>query len=178
METSVGRSAPLGLMLAVFAVPGVSAQERCKISWDTSASEAKYTQQLALDVGDVPGHQIRVFELHRTYLNDKQNCEGLKRAELWDHTFTDYVNRNGPWRGYAVVTMNNGDKIFQEFSGTTQTVVGPDGSKQSAFEGVTRWTGGTGKYVGVRGLERNHGTANLDKGLNEEAGDAEYWFEK
>jgi hypothetical protein len=90
MEPSIGRAAPLGLMLAVFAIPDASAQERCKISWDASVSEAKYTQQLALDVGDVPGHQVRVFELHRTYTSDKPNCEGLKRVEEWDYTFLGY----------------------------------------------------------------------------------------
>src|ERR1700722_13200769 len=87
MEPSIGRAAPLGLMLAVFAVPDALAQERCKISWDASVSEAKYTQQLALDVGDVPGHQVRVFDRHRTYLNDKPNCDGLKRTEVGEKTF-------------------------------------------------------------------------------------------
>jgi hypothetical protein len=170
--------APLSLMLAVFVVASASAQERCKISWDSSVSEAKYGQQLALDVGDIPGHQVRVFELHRTYTNDKPNCEGLKRVEELDYTFTDYINRNGPWWGYSVTTLENGDKIFQEYSGTTHSVVGQDGSKQNSYQGIARWTGGTGRYVGVRGLERDHGIANVDKGLNEEAGDVEYWFEK
>ena len=44
--------------------------------------------------------------------------------------------------------------------------------------GTGTWTGGTGKYQGVRGISRDHVVANLDKGLNEAKGEVEYWFEK
>ena len=30
-------------------------------------ANARYTQQHTIDVGDVPGHQVRVFEVRRTY---------------------------------------------------------------------------------------------------------------
>ena len=45
--------------------------------------------------------------------------------------------------------LENGDKIFAEFSGAAQTVVSLDGSKKSTFTGVHKWTGGTGKYQGA-----------------------------
>ena len=28
------------------------------MSWEVPAADTKYTQQLALDVGDIPGHQV------------------------------------------------------------------------------------------------------------------------
>ena len=91
---------------------------------------------------------------------------------------TDYpIVTATPW-GYDVYTLENGDKIYKEFSGTVQTVVGADGSKKSRYEGTTRWTDGTGKYQGVRGIEWDHVVADLDKGLNESKIEAEYWFEK
>jgi hypothetical protein len=77
-----------------------------------------------------------------------------------------------------VDTLENGDKIYMEWTGSSQTTVTQDGSKEGHFEGTVRWIGGTGKYVGVRGLERNHTRFNLDKGLNEEKAETEYWFEK
>ena len=67
----------------------MSAQERCKISEDAPAG--KYTQQHVLDIGDVSGHQIRIYELHRTYANDKPNCENLKRTESWTRGYSDYI---------------------------------------------------------------------------------------
>ena len=159
-------------------VPNVSAQERCKMSWETSAADSKYTQQLSLDVGDIPGHQVRVFELHRVYRNDKPNCEGLKRTEGWARGYSDYIDRNGRAWGYGVDTLENGDKIYSEWTATSQTTVTQDGSKEGRSEGTARWIGGTGKYLGVRGIERDQYRFNLDKGLNEEKVEAEYWFEK
>ena len=48
----------------------------------------------------------------------KPNCEGLKRVESWSYGLSDYVGRNGPYRGYMVITLENCDKTFSEFSGT------------------------------------------------------------
>ena len=47
-----------------------------------------------------------------------------------------------------VTTLENGDKMFSEFSGTSQTH-SQDGSRESTDEGTEVWTGGTGKYKGV-----------------------------
>ena len=35
-----------------------AAQQKRKMSWEAPAADTKYTQQLALDVGDIPGHQV------------------------------------------------------------------------------------------------------------------------
>jgi hypothetical protein len=169
---------PVGMAIAVLAIPGVSAQQKCKMSWEASASDTKYTQQLAIDVGDVPGHQVRVFEIHRVFPNAKANCEGLKFTDSWDRGFSDYVDRNGRNWGYEVYTLENGDKIYAEFTGTTQTAIAPDGSKKTTAEGTTRWTGGTGKYQGVRGLQWAHAAFDPEKGFNQAKFEAEYWFQK
>ncbi len=171
-------AAPLGVALVLFAIPQVSAEGRCKMAWETPAADTKYTQQYTMDVGDIPGHQIRIVEIHRVYPNDKPNCEGLKRVEEWSHGYSDYVDRNGRVWGYDVTTLENGDKIFGQWTGTSQTVVASDGSKEGTYLGTATWTGGTGKYQGVRGIGRDHGAFNLDKGLNQQKSEVEYWFEK
>jgi hypothetical protein len=148
------------------------------MSWEVSAADSKFTQQLTIDVGDIPGHQIRVLELRRVYPNDKPNCEGLKRVESWSRAYSDYIDRNGRAWGYSVTRLENGDQIFGELSGTSQTVIAPDGSKKSTYEGTMRWTGGTGKYLGVRGIQWEHGVFNLDTGMTQLKAEAEYWFEK
>jgi hypothetical protein len=148
------------------------------MSWEVPAADAKFTQQLTVDVGDMPGHQVRVFELHRVYPNDKPNCEGLKRVESWNRGYSDYIDRNGRAWSYLVIRLENGDQIFGEVSGTSQTIVAPDGTKNSTYEGTAKWTGGTGKYQGVRGIGWDHGRFNLDTGQNEVKSVVEYWFEK
>src|SRR5262249_40545238 len=63
-------SFPVTMLVVTLGTPGLSpasAQERCAMSWETPASNTTYTQQQVIDVGDVPGHQIRIFELKRTF---------------------------------------------------------------------------------------------------------------
>jgi len=166
----------LGLALTPICFSSVAAQEKCKISDEATAAKSKYTQQHVLDVGDTPGHQIRMFELQRTYPDDKPNCENLKRTESWTRGYSDYVDRNGRAWGYSVISFENGDKIFARFDGTSHTTVGPDGSKKSTFTGVTRYTGGTGKYQGVQGLLRSSVAFDPDKNVNQEQNEGEYWL--
>ncbi len=165
-----------GLVLTPICFSTVSAQERCKVSEEATAAKSNYTQQQVLDVGDVSGHQIRVFELHRTYANDKPNCEHLKRTESWTRGYSDYIDRNGRAWGYDVTSLENGDKIFAQFDGTSQTTVAPDGSKKSTFTGVTRYTGGTGKYEGIRGFLRTSVVFDPDKNVNQQQTEGEYWL--
>ena len=170
---------PAVLAVSTLVAGSAAAQEKCKISWESEASDAKYTQQLALDVGDIPGHQVRVYELHRIYPNAKPNCEGLKWTEQWSRSYSDLIERSGRTWGYTVTILENGDKIFAEFNGTVQTRAGEDGSKRTTYEGTAVWTGGTGKYQAVRGVEWQHVAVDANfKGQNKLMGDAEYWFVK
>jgi len=43
------------------------------------------------------------------------------------------------------VVLENGDKIFTQNVGTSQTTINPDGTKNSTYTGMTRYTGGTGE---------------------------------
>jgi hypothetical protein len=125
--------------LIAFSAFGVSAQEKCKRNGEVPAANTAYTQQHVLDVGDVPGHQIRIVEMHRTYPDAQPNCEGIKETESWTRAFSDYVDRNGRAWGYTVTMLENGDKIFSEFNGTSQTFTDSNGKKESRFTGVTRY---------------------------------------
>ena len=175
-QTPLMYAISFGLALTPICFSTVSAQERCKVSEDATAAKSNYTQQHVLDVGDVSGHQIRVYELHRTYANDKPNCENLKRTELWSRGYSDYIDRNGRTWGYDVISFENGDKIFSQFDGTSQTTVAPDGSKKSTFTGVSRYTGGTGLYQGVRGVLKLNVVFDLDKNVNLLKTEGEYWL--
>jgi hypothetical protein len=161
----------------VFLFAPAHAQERCKVDETALATNAKYTEQHVMDVGDVPGHQIRIFELRTTFPDDKPNCEGLKRIESVGHFFTDYVDRNGTLHGYGVTTYENGDKIFGVTDGISQTVTNADGSKSSTFFGVSRDTGGTGKYKNVRGLFRLTTAFDPTKNYIQSHTEGEYWIE-
>ena len=52
--------------IAALTVP-VEAQTKRPIAYNSLAANSKFTQQHALDVGDVPGHQVRIYEHNRTF---------------------------------------------------------------------------------------------------------------
>jgi hypothetical protein len=163
--------------LVALAAFGAYAQEKCKRSGELTGT-ATFTQDHAIDVGDVPGHQIRIYEIHRILKDTQPNCEGLKAVERWTRAFTDYTDRTGRTWGYTVVVLENGDKIFSTFDGTSETFVDSDGSKKNNTTSIETFTGGTGKYVGTRGLSRNKSKTDLDKKTVQTSYDAEYWFQK
>ena len=72
--------------------------------------------------------------------------------------------------------LATGGGVFAEWSGTSPFVVGPDSSRKSTFTGVTTWTGGTGQYQGVRGIQWDSTVYDPEKNLNETHAEAEYWF--
>ncbi len=178
------RAVPAVFIVPLLAAPGV-AQERCKWSSDGgSGNVTSYPQQLNIDVGDAPGHIVGVFEIHSVAgSNAKPNCEGLKDKESWTHGYRDYRDRNGHTWGYTVTILENGEKIYQEYSGTTETTAAADGSTKTTTDSVATWTGGTGRYQTVRGIERDHVAVDWAKGESKPTGihtsaDGEYWFEK
>jgi hypothetical protein len=171
-------AASLAMVLTTLAFSPVSAQERCKLSWGVQPADITYTQQYAIDVGDVPGHQVRIFEIHRHFPDDKPNCEGLKRTDSWLRAATDYIDRNGSVSGYLTIVLANGDNIFARVSGTSQTSTNPDGSQRSVATNVMTYTGGTGRYRSVRGIQRERVIFDPGKNFNQVEAEAEYWFEK
>ena len=54
------------------AVPSSNAlaQEMQHVSYKVGAEKSKYTQQQFIDVGDIAGHQVWSFEIHRTFPGD------------------------------------------------------------------------------------------------------------
>jgi hypothetical protein len=179
LKITLSVTACFGLLLGttVLGMSDASAQQKCKEHLRNLAENSTYTQQLMIDVGDVPGHQVRVLEVHRTYPNAEPNCEGLKRVESWDRGTSDYINTNGPASGYTVTVLENGDKTFQRWSGTAQAVDNPDGSRTITFTGTYHYVGGTGKYRGLRGMGRTSCRFDPLANYNECTSDGEYWLE-
>jgi hypothetical protein len=154
-----------------------SAQEKQKYSFkQPSDAVAKYTQQLAIDVGDVPGHLVRVLELHTTYASDAPVYQGVKVKESWLRAVSDYTDGSGLVTGYTVGFLENGDKVFGRYQGTTKTTVGSDGAKTTRTDSVTTLTSGTGKFKGIHGMIRGQGFTDF-KTASGAVAEGEYWIE-
>ena len=126
----------LGVALSHVAASDAWAQEKHRISGKMLAENTKYTQQFAIDVGDVPGHQVRIFEMDRTFPKDPPLFLGLKVVKLWIRGFSDYIDLNGRAGEYSIFHLENGDKIFARNESVSQTTVNPDGSKRRSLR---RW---------------------------------------
>ena len=83
------------------------AQEKQKVSYRVSEQNSKYTQQHVIDVGDVPGHQVRVFEIQRMLPADAPAINGIKL--------------NGPSSSYDTYLFENGDRLFVVLNRTGST---------------------------------------------------------
>ena len=152
------------------------AQERHKFTTQAAAAQSKYVQQHTIDVGDVPGHQVRIYEIQRT--GSEIEFSGVKARESWSRGYSDYTNSTGNTSGYGVWILADGNKVFNRYSGISQTVIGADGAKKGTYHGVTQITGGTGKFANIRGFVRDVTKFDIQAGYNELSGEGEYWFEE
>jgi hypothetical protein len=173
------RSTILALSAAFAIVSGLQAsdalaQQKQQVSFKTPAANTKYTQQTVIDVGDVPGHQVRVFELHRTYPVDAPVVNGLKLTEMWTRGVTDFTDGTGSSVNYSVYVMENGDKFFTRLNLVAQSL----GSGKFTTTSAGSVTGGTGKLAGIQGIVRTTGMAQPTAGVNENQTDIEYWITK
>jgi hypothetical protein len=146
------------------------AQQKQQLSFKTPATSTKYTQQHVIDVGDVPGHQVRVYELHRTYSNNAPVINGVKLVEWRTQGLSDYINNSGSGSTYSVLTMEGGDKIFVRASLVAQSA----GSGKLTATTAGSIMGGTGKFAGIQGTLHTLTTADPKAGVNESQADIEY----
>jgi len=165
--------------LSLAIIPLASAQQRQQFSFRNPPGASKYEEQHVIDVGDVPGHQVRVYSVHAVFPQEAPVFDGVKVKESWQRAMSDYTNLSGHANGYIVYAMENGDKVFARWQGLTQTTINPDGSKASEIWGVTTLTGGTGKFKGLRGTL--HGSSKIDfksSPVPSSPTVGEYWFEQ
>jgi hypothetical protein len=146
------------------------AQEGQRVSYATPPASTKYTQQHLIDVGDVPGHQVRVYEIYRSVSGNAPTINGLKLVETWTRGLSDYTNTNGASTNYTTYVFENGDKIFAR----TITVVQSTGPGKASTVSVGPITGGTGKLAGIQGTVRSTGTAEPAAGINDNRTEIEY----
>ena len=102
----------IALSCLAVALPANNALAQERLAFKVGAENAKYTQQHAIDVGDVSGHRVRLFEIHRTYPSKAPEINGMKIVESWSRGISDYTNNNGEAITYGVYVLENGDKFF------------------------------------------------------------------
>jgi len=84
----------LALCIAIACASTAYAQQKKTIP-DGPSPTSRYVQEHAIDVNDVPGHQIRVYELHYDYPTDGMVIEGVQVKESTTYGMSDYTGWTG-----------------------------------------------------------------------------------
>ena len=130
-----------------------------------------------IEVGDVPGHAVVVFEILRTHPADRGPVyDGVRvKEELIQGTY-DGIAGNGLVTGYSVLLLENGDNIYARWQQSNQTAPKSNGPGRASVSGTWLLTGGTGKFRGIQGVDRFSGWAQAP--ALEVQGEGEYWMPK
>jgi hypothetical protein len=145
------------------------AQEKQHVSYKVSPANSKYIVSQNVDVGDVPNHIVRVFEVLRTFPVNAPVIGGVKLVQQAERGTGDLIDGNGTGNEYDVFTMDNGDKLFARGTNVVQTAAG----KLSAT-GIRSITGGTGKFATAHGLVRFAANFDPQSGFTESQIEIEY----
>jgi hypothetical protein len=168
---AITRAATLTAAMAMLSLPttDILGQESQRVFFPTSAENTKYTQQHLIEVGDVPGHHVRLFEIRRIFPKDPPIIGGLALKEEWNRGVSDYTDSSGPASFYGVYVLENDDKFF-----TYSTAVSRKAGAGLSAVTVGRITGGTGKFANMRGTIYTVRTADPAAGINEGQTEIEY----
>lgn len=123
------------------------ASARTKIigSLECAAPEFRHV----IEVGDRGRHKM-VLSQRACEWSRPLRVEGVNTGDDALSLFTDEREDGVRDRGYNIMTMSNGDRIFMHYVGSSKN----DGGSASSGEGSFALSGGTGKFLGIYGSGR------------------------
>ena len=169
------------LSLTGFVLPCNSyGQEKYQYSYSLPPASSQYVQDYSIVVDDVSGHKIRIVEIQRTYTTNHPMIMGTKVLETWLRGFSNYIGGGGPALGYETWLLEDGNKIFLEWTSLSSTETSPTGSRRGTSHAAFRFVGGTGKFASIRGTLNVTVEFDTDQkvGYSRPTGRGEYWFIK
>lgn len=180
MSLSRAFGIPIALALACWfaAAQDAAAQDRQKYSYKAPPGSTKYTQTHLMDVGDVPGHQVRLAEVQSSYSGNGPTYDGVRVVLVRTVLVSDYTDGSGRAFSYGVQSLETGDKVFVRTEILSHSSAGADGARRIGFTQVSTLVGGTGRFKGIRGTLRTTGLTDLKTGTSGAETEGEYWFEK
>jgi hypothetical protein len=154
------------------------AQQKHKYFFKPPPGTTRFTQTHLMDVGDVPGHQVRIAEVTSKFGDEAPVYDGIKVTEVRSILVSDYVAGTGNASLHTVSTLENGDKIYSRADIMARTTIEADGGRKTSYTSVARLTGGTGKFKGIRGTLFTTGFSDMKTQTSGTQTEGEYWFEQ
>ena len=138
----------------------VDAEGYCVVDIDPSNPE-KYVQQKVIDVPDIKGHVVRIYEIEQKMKNTKL-CNGDGLILKKEYAMTDFIDHDGSVSGYIIFNTEKGDQLILKFTGNSQKKVGED-LADDQYTG--RVIGGVGDLSAVEGDYQYTSKFNRNKGV-------------
>ena len=166
----MSRSRIFSMTIALIIVFGIGtidctvAGETVKIKSSATSINTKWHQ---IEVGDVEGHVVAVFQNTQVWVNEitGEKMTAFARGTMDLNTKTG----QGTSEGYSVMTFPGGDKRFSSFEGKKVDKV--------RWKGTYTDMDGTGKYKGITG-GGTWETKSLARGISHIDAEGERTFQK
>ena len=155
----------------------VLAQQKYRIT-QPPASTSQYLQQHAISVEDAPQHQVRIYEIRFEYPKKDFSIAGVLVKETIVRGISDYVGFSGPFTTYVVYTLEDGNKVFGRGAGTSMMEKDANGNDVVKFSAVENFTGGTGRFKGIRGQLHSIGQREVIAKTVTQDLSGEYWIDE
>jgi hypothetical protein len=168
----------LAVVLLLSVRPAAAADlERHPLAYDAAAAEVATVRQHQIEVGDVPRHVLRLYELRRVFTRRPPVFNGVAAAQMRERGTADLIDQSGTESAYVTYALADGNQVFGRYTGTVRSARWPDGSWHHEIRGRIELTGGSGPFRGLRG--RVDVRYVLDPGAESSQGESagEYWFE-
>lgn len=151
--TSSWRTPVLATLLLLLAAPQLSAQSTltARIVGHVSPENVK-----VFEVGDVPDHTITVAQPRGLAFLDSGDVAELRATETLESE-----GGEGTYRGYEVLTFEDGSTIVSEFEGEDRM---SENGRHIDFQGTYRHIRGTGRFAGIEGSGTQEGRSYVASG--------------
>ena len=106
------------------------------------------TAETKMFPGDNPAHEVTLTTA--LYL-DNSDDPNFDNSRVQHVNVSDYTAGSGEHWGHRKTTHPNGDLSFGTYEGTTTTIVDGEGTPHTTFQGMWKFTGGTGKFSNASG---------------------------
>jgi len=169
------------LFAAALALAATSAlaQEKFKYSFQNPPEiVSKYREAHNIEVGDVPGHVLRLSALQTLYPNPgpAPMYAGVRVKASDTVLKSDLQDGNGAASGYVVTSMESGDKVYIETAVMVQTAPGELGKSTTRVTQTYVIIGGTGKFKNMRGVLRSSSMTDFSTATRGSVVEGEYYF--
>jgi hypothetical protein len=106
-------------------------------------SSQHVTKAHAIEVGDVPGHNLFLIEQGGLFFQEDGQVATVSVKGL-----ADFIQGSGPALGYFSYTYEDGSTTYGKYK---LTVTAAPGGKTTSWEGTFEYIKGTGRFEGIKG---------------------------